>query len=103
MTITNWLSPEIMRPAGWALLHFVWQGTALAALAAVAISLIRRASARYLIAVTVLVMMLAAPAVTFFLYRTTDAATTSTIARDRALVPLELAKMAHASSAPHPQ
>src|SRR5437868_10537427 len=101
MTITNWLSPEIMRSAGWALLHFVWQGTALAALAAVAISLFRRASARYLIAVSVLVMMLAAPAVTFFLYRTTDTAPTSITAPDRALAPHELAKMAHASSASH--
>src|SRR5215475_2828684 len=68
-TITNWLSPEVLRPAGWALLHLVWQGTALAALAAGAMSLLRRASARYLVAVGVLVAMLAAPVATFFAYR----------------------------------
>src|SRR5262252_3816400 len=69
MTIANWLSPELMRPAGWALLHFLWQGTALAALAAVAMSFFRRASARYLVAISVLVAMLAAPVVTFRFYR----------------------------------
>jgi len=69
MTIANWISPEVMRPAGWALLHFLWQGTALAALAAVAMMLFRRASARYLVAVSVLVAMLAAPVATFFYYR----------------------------------
>jgi len=69
MTIANWLSPEIMRPAGWALLHFLWQGTALAALAAVVMALFRRSSARYLVAVSILVVMLAAPVATFFYYR----------------------------------
>ena len=34
-TLTNWLSPGTMHSLGWALLHFLWQGTAVAALAAV--------------------------------------------------------------------
>ena len=76
MTIANWLSPELMRPAGWALLHFLWQGTALAALAAVVMAFFRRASARYLAAVSVLVAMLAAPVVTFFYYRDTTSVLT---------------------------
>jgi hypothetical protein len=46
MTIASWLSPDVMRPLGWALFHFLWQGTALAALAAVTMALIRRASVR---------------------------------------------------------
>ena len=33
-TLMNWLSPSAMQSLGWALLHFLWQGTALAALAA---------------------------------------------------------------------
>src|SRR4051794_18498918 len=72
MTMTNWLSPEVMRPAGWALLHFMWQGTALAALAAVAMSVTRRASARYIVAVGVLALMLAAPVATFMMYWKAD-------------------------------
>jgi beta-lactamase regulating signal transducer with metallopeptidase domain len=54
-----------MQSLGWALLHFLWQGTALAALAAAAMALCRRASARYLVAVTALVLMLLTPFATF--------------------------------------
>ena len=40
MTIlTNWLSPSAMHSLGWTLLHFLWQGTAVAALAAVLMTL----------------------------------------------------------------
>ena len=67
-TLMNWLSPTVMHSLGWALLHFLWQGTALAALAAVAMALCRRASARYLIGVSVLVLMLLAPLATTFFY-----------------------------------
>jgi beta-lactamase regulating signal transducer with metallopeptidase domain len=70
MNIANWLSPETLRPLAWALLHFLWQGTALAALAAVLMSLCKRASARYALAVSVLVLMLAAPLATVFFFYT---------------------------------
>jgi beta-lactamase regulating signal transducer with metallopeptidase domain len=80
MTISSWISPEVMRPAGWALLHFLWQGTALAALATVAMAPFRKASARYVIAVCVLLMMLAAPAITFSYYRQAGAVRTRTAA-----------------------
>jgi beta-lactamase regulating signal transducer with metallopeptidase domain/uncharacterized protein YnzC (UPF0291/DUF896 family) len=65
-TLTNWLSPSTMQSLGWALLHFLWQGTALAALAAAAMALCRRASTRYLLGVSVLALMLLAPFATFF-------------------------------------
>lgn len=65
-TLTNWFSLSLMHSLGWALLHFLWQGAALAALAAVLMSLCQRASARYVIAVGALALMLAAPIVTFF-------------------------------------
>src|SRR5712692_8100999 len=65
--MTNWLSPTAMHSLGWTLVHFLWQGTALAALAAATMALCRRASARYLIGVVTLVMMLAAPVATLFL------------------------------------
>lgn len=67
-TLMNWLSPSAMQSLGWALLHFLWQGTALAAMAAAAMALCRRASARYLVGVGALALMLVAPLVTFFFY-----------------------------------
>jgi len=65
-SLASWLSPSVMHSLGWTLLHFLWQGTALAALAAVLMSLCRQASSRYAVAVVVLVLMLVAPVATFF-------------------------------------
>ena len=70
----NWISPNAMHSLGWALLHFLWQGTALAALAAAAMALCRRTSARYLIGVATLVLMLIAPVATFLFYSQQHAA-----------------------------
>src|SRR5260370_22401643 len=61
----NWMSPEMLRTLGWTLLHFVWQGAGLAALFAVVAAVCRSASARYALAVSVLVLMVASPMVTF--------------------------------------
>src|SRR5258708_7225906 len=83
-TISSWLSPDVMRPAGWALLHFLWQGTALAALATVAMAPFRKASSRYVVAVGVLLMMLAAPIATFTYYRNADAISTATVSAQAA-------------------
>src|SRR5260370_18279554 len=60
-TVASSLSPSVMRALGWALLHFLWQGTALAAIASASIALCRCASTRYAIAMSGLVLMLAAP------------------------------------------
>ncbi len=65
-SLTHWLSPSAMHCLGWTLLHFLWQGTAVAALAAVLMTLCRRASTRYVLAVAALALMLAAPVATFF-------------------------------------
>jgi beta-lactamase regulating signal transducer with metallopeptidase domain len=78
-TLTNWLSPSAMHSLGWTLLHFLWQGTAVAALAAVLMTICRRASLRYVLAVGALVLMLAAPVVTFFFL--TSSATTGTLVK----------------------
>jgi beta-lactamase regulating signal transducer with metallopeptidase domain len=64
-TLTNWISPGTMQSLGWALLHFLWQGTALAAVAAGAIAIARRPASRYLIGIGALVFMLLAPIATF--------------------------------------
>ena len=52
--------------AGWTLVHFAWQGAAIAAVAAAALRLLRRGSpqARYVLACVALAAMLASPAVT---------------------------------------
>jgi beta-lactamase regulating signal transducer with metallopeptidase domain len=65
-TITGWLSPSAMHSLGWTLLHFLWQGTAVAALAGLLMTLCHRASTRYVLAVGALALMLAAPVATFF-------------------------------------
>jgi len=64
--LENWLSPGLMHAVGWALLHFLWQGTALAAVAAVGMAACRRASIRYAIGLGTLTLMLLAPVATLF-------------------------------------
>ena len=63
---SNWLSPTAMHSLGWTLVHFLWQGTALAAVAAAAMVLCRRAATRYVVGVGALCLMLLAPFATFF-------------------------------------
>jgi beta-lactamase regulating signal transducer with metallopeptidase domain/uncharacterized protein YnzC (UPF0291/DUF896 family) len=69
MTIAiNWLSPHSLHALGWALVHFLWQGAALAAFAAAAMTLSRSTSARYIIALSALILMFFAPLATFAFY-----------------------------------
>jgi beta-lactamase regulating signal transducer with metallopeptidase domain/uncharacterized protein YnzC (UPF0291/DUF896 family) len=64
----NWLSPTGLHALGWALLHFLWQGTGVAALAAVGMALCHRASARYIVGVSALIFMLLTPLATYTFY-----------------------------------
>lgn len=64
-TLTNWMSADTMQSLGWALVHFLWQGAALAAIAAAAMAVFRKPAARYLIGIVALGLMLAAPVATF--------------------------------------
>jgi beta-lactamase regulating signal transducer with metallopeptidase domain len=64
-SLAHGISPELLQTLGWTLLHFVWQGAALAALLAVSMAVCRSASARYALAVGALVLMIACPVVTF--------------------------------------
>lgn len=62
----NWVSPATMHSLGWALLHFLWQGTAVGAVAAVVMVMIRRPSLRYVTGLAALALMLLSPVATFF-------------------------------------
>src|SRR4030095_4418249 len=63
--VSQWLAPDVLRNLGLALSHFVWQGAAIAALAAAAMALARKAFARYAMGGAALVLMFAAPLITF--------------------------------------
>jgi beta-lactamase regulating signal transducer with metallopeptidase domain len=80
----GWISPDVTRTLGWALVHFLWQGLALAALASLAMALSRSAAVRYLVGIATLLLMLAAPLITFELLsegRTVMASPTSRVSR----------------------
>ncbi len=62
----NFLSPATMHSLGWALLHFLWQGTAVAAVAAVIMAMTRRPLVRYVTGLSALAVMLLSPVATFF-------------------------------------
>src|ERR1700745_3272795 len=62
--LAHGISPELLQALGWTLVHFVWQGAALAALFAVANAPCRRAATRYALAVITLALMMTAPVIT---------------------------------------
>jgi beta-lactamase regulating signal transducer with metallopeptidase domain len=72
--LAEWISPAVLRTLALSLLHFLWQGAALAALAYVALALCRTTSTRYVIAVVLLIAMLASPVATFLVFRAQEAA-----------------------------
>lgn len=82
--LAPWLSPILLKLLALSLLHFLWQGTALAALAYVAMALCRGASARYAVGVAVLALMLAAPVGTFLVLHAQEQATPAGIRMDYA-------------------
>ncbi|HWY42467.1 MAG TPA: M56 family metallopeptidase [Candidatus Sulfotelmatobacter sp.] len=76
--LTRWLAPDTLRTLGWSLLHFLWQGFALAAVASVAMTLFRRASTRYIVGVLTLLAMVASVATTFVLLLNSQSALQAT-------------------------
>jgi len=65
MNAVAWLTPDTIRTLGWTLVHFVWQGTALAVLLYAAMALSRSALVRYWAAVSTLAIMAVCPIATF--------------------------------------
>ncbi len=89
-----------------AILHFLWQGLALAALASAAMALSRNSATRYAIGVAVLALMFAAPAATFLALRQQAAASaTSSFATqtDSASPPSSDSLAARFATSPSPQ
>ena len=78
----DWLSPTTLRPLALALLHFFWQGAALAALAYALMALCRSAATRYAVAVAAMILMVSAPVGTFFVLEAEKPAGTPPGARD---------------------
>lgn len=71
----SWLTPSTIQTLGWTLVHFIWQGAALATALYLAMAFCRTALARYCAALGTLVLMACSPIVTFFiLERHTDPA-----------------------------
>jgi beta-lactamase regulating signal transducer with metallopeptidase domain len=67
---------EIMRVLAWTLLHFLWQGAAIAAVAAAFMFVFRKPATRYLVGISALALMLVSFAVTFvYISGASDAAT----------------------------
>ena len=98
-TVVSWISPDTVRLLALALLHFLWQGAALAALAYLAMSLCRSASTRYVAGVSALALMLVAPVGTFFALQSpvqteTSAEAASKTANFAAAFPVAAAKHA---------
>ncbi len=68
MTIEQLMSPSVIHQIGWAILHFLWQGTAVAGGLGVAFFFMRKSSAnaRYLAGCVALLIMAALPLITFW-------------------------------------
>jgi beta-lactamase regulating signal transducer with metallopeptidase domain len=58
---------ELMQTLAWSLLHFLWQGAAIAAVAAAVMFVLRTPSARYLVGISALVLMVVSFVITFSL------------------------------------
>jgi beta-lactamase regulating signal transducer with metallopeptidase domain len=76
--LAHLLSPETMRIVALTLLHFLWQGAALAAVAYLSLSLLRSSSTRYAFLVGLLALMLASPVATFLILNAQATATALT-------------------------
>ena len=66
----DWLSPDVIQTLGWTLIHFLWQGLALALLFQAIVPFCRTASGRYNLAFATLAAMAVAPVATFLTLNT---------------------------------
>ncbi len=64
--LSQWLTPALVSAFGWTLIHFLWQGLALAVILRAGLTCLRTPTARYNAAVLTLAAMTLAPLITFF-------------------------------------
>ncbi|SPE38896.1 Peptidase M56, BlaR1 [Candidatus Sulfopaludibacter sp. SbA3] len=64
IALQDWMTSPAAHALGWALIHFLWQGAAIALLLAIALGISRAARTRYLLACGAMAAMVAAFAVT---------------------------------------
>jgi beta-lactamase regulating signal transducer with metallopeptidase domain/sporulation protein YlmC with PRC-barrel domain len=88
MQLADWLSPATLRVLALTLLHFLWQGAALAVVACSVMGLCRSASARYGVGVAALVLMLAAPVASFVVLRAQIESSAAMLAGDEPGAPV---------------
>jgi len=91
--LISWLSPATFRLLALSLLHFLWQGAALAALAYVLMALCRSAAARYAAGVTTLGLMMAAPVGTFLMLRSQEQVSTRVTSEGAEIRPASTASL----------
>ena len=91
MQLADWLSPATLRVLALTLLHFLWQGAALAVVAYSVAGLCRSASTRYAVGVAALGLMLAAPVASFVLLRAQIASSAAMLAGDEPGAPVAVA------------
>ncbi len=89
--MTFHLSPEFVRALGWGLLHFVWQGAAVAALLSLLMAFCQKATVRYAASVLALLLMLALPVATFFVLQQPARNAPATITDDASATPVNTA------------
>jgi len=94
---SQWLAPEVLRTLGLSLAHFIWQGAAIAAVAAAAIALARTASARYAIGVASLTLMIATPVATYLVLHQPVSSESATVDVATAAAPI-VAHVAHTAA-----
>ncbi len=72
--LMQWFTPATLRLLALSLLHFLWQGAALAALGYMVMAMCRSAAARYSVGAAVMALMMAAPVGTFLVFRSQERA-----------------------------
>lgn len=107
--ISFWISSSLTQTLAWTLLHFLWQGLALAGVCAAVMAACRSASARYIVALSALALMLAAPVITFFVLQQSaavrvaeNAATVGSSAAIASVAPPNFASASSVPSSPAP-
>lgn len=91
MNSASWLTPEAVQTLGWTLVHFVWEGAAVALLLYVFFAFTRNARVRYAAAVAALALMVGLPAGTFAFLQNRPELTADTGSAHQVITSLQVA------------